>query len=299
MTVKIPVAEAVVDGRVVFVDPFSAVDGQKYACPECKGAVVHRREGHERSDLSAAVVRDPCFAHVADDYVARSCRGGTGESFRHRQAKLTVAYAIEAWSSGRAMQPCFVHACACGASLKRVHAEKGDAVVVDARVSDAKIGRLEPDVFVRIGEGGGAIEICVTNPVSAAKIEAYGALSWWVELDAASILSGSLEWKVRRASWLGRCAGCEAIRAAKRARQAAAEGREVAMDDSAIDSLMLVRHKLSALPIEVRCSDVCPRCGQHMVSDEASRLRLFVNGGTATCGSHNITKTIAPMRKTL
>jgi hypothetical protein len=294
VTVKIPVAETVVDGRIVFVDPFTVVDGMKCVCPECRGPVVHRREGHERSDVSAPVMRDPCFAHVEDDYVTRRCHGGAGESHRHRQAKLMAAYAVQAWSLGAAMQPCFVYACACGASLKRVDVEKGDAVIVDARAHDANIGRLEPDVFVRQGDGGGAIEIYVASPMTAAKIEAYKTLSWWVELDAASILSGSIEWKVRRASWLGPCAGCEAIRKAKRARQAAEEGREVAVDDGTIDPLMLVRRKLAALPIEVRASDVCYRCGQHTISNEAARLQFFASGGSTTCGHCGITKTCKP-----
>jgi len=59
-------------------------------------------------------------------------------------------------------------------------------------------------------------------------------------------------------------------------------------------ALTRVRQQLSALPIEVRVSDVCYRCGQHTIADEATRLQFFATGGSTTCGHCGISKTCKP-----
>ena len=292
-TVRVPVAEAVVDGRAVFVDPFNAPDGIRYECPECHGEVARHREGHERSDRSARVVRDPCFAHIADDFVVRTCRGGTGESHQHRQAKMMAANAIAAWCDGRGPQPGFVHLCACGSAPNRRSIERCDTVVVDTRVRDGKIGNLEPDVFVRHGDQTGAIEVCFRSPISETKIEAYRELSWWVELDAASILSGAIEWKVRRASWIGPCDACARIRAAKMSRNELAQFHEQQSRATDVDPQMLLRRQLAALPLDVRLGDVCPGCGLHAILDEVARLMFLTDGGSVECPRCRTTKTHA------
>jgi hypothetical protein len=67
----------------------------------------------------------------------------------------------------------------------------------------------------------------------------------------------------------------------------------VAMTD-ADRALMRTRQRLATLPIEIRAADLCPRCGQHMVVDEATRLQFFASGGTATCAHCAITKICKP-----
>jgi hypothetical protein len=288
MAARIPWAETIVDGQPVLVDQYSAVSGVDYVCPECRGAVVRRREGHERSNVSAQVVRDPCFAHVADDYVARTCSGG--ESQRHKIAKLLVAQAARRWSAGRAMQPCFVYTCWCGETRSRVLLEPAETVVVDASAQGAGIGNLVPDVLVRhSAEQFGAIEIFHKHPIGQDKIEAYKSLAWWVELDAASIVSGSVEWRVRRASWVKPCEACATKRRARQAHDHPEMGQAALPDDP----LMRLRRQLSALPIEVRLADVCSRCGLHTITDEAARLKFYREGGDTTCPGCGLTKSHA------
>ena len=62
-------------------------------------------------------------------------------------------------------------------------------------------------------------------------------------------------------------------------------------------ALMRVRRDLSALTIDVTVSDVCPRCGLHIIANEAERLRFFKTGGSVSCDRCGMTKTYEVPRR--
>ena len=218
----IPYAETMVDGRPYLVSPRTAQHGQghEYRCPECRELVSFR---HETKNDDGLVTRSRHFAHKGDQVGRPSCSRGTGESEQHRQAKQLVGQAIADWTAERAERPIFVHTCDTCGTTKREPLTGADKIWVDEQVQDAGIGILRPDVVVRHGDAFGAIEIRHAHAIDRAKIRAYDALSWWVEIDAASVRSGKPHWLTYRASWLGSCAECDAR--AKR-------GPAVAFDDS-------------------------------------------------------------------
>lgn len=84
----VPVA---VDAAGTWLLPDEALDGARYACPDCKSRVVVR-EGE-------SVVRH--FAHFRHP---AAC-GFAGESAEHLAAKYLVAAAVKRWTAGRALSP--------------------------------------------------------------------------------------------------------------------------------------------------------------------------------------------------
>jgi hypothetical protein len=260
---KIPFAVTVEHGVRCYVSPFRAEHGPEYRCPECSEVIAWHQEGHVGGEPDAPVMRDPHFAHIGESGGGSGCSGGTGESFLHNAAKEIAANAVRAWMAGTGPRPTFLRRCGRCAVEHRHDLPSIDALWVDEVVPEAGIGVRRPDVCVSHDGKYGAIEIHHAHAIDDEKIAEYAALAWWVEIDSATVLSGGVAWRLRRASWSRSCGEC---------------------------SRMAVRRQLAALPIEIRAADVCPRCGQHTISDEASRYVFLTAGGSATCASCNITK---------
>ena len=183
----------------VYVDPFEAEQGREYRCPECADVIALHSEGHVGSDPNAPVMRDPHFAHIGGG--DSSCGGGNGESFQHEAAKWIAAKAIRDWVASDGPRPTFVWTCRRCGKLHRKQLGGADEVVVDEVVPEANIGKRRPDICIRHEGRYAAIEIHHTHAIDLSKIEDYITLARWVEIDAARVLEGGVEWWVRRASW--------------------------------------------------------------------------------------------------
>ncbi len=168
-----------VDAAGTWLLPDEALDGARYACPDCKSRVVVR-EGE-------SVVRH--FAHFRHP---EEC-GFAGESAEHLAAKYLVAAAVKRWTSGRALSPQVRTRCrTCGATamlrpLRRCIADATVEAQVAIPGADAKV-RLDVALLDATGRIRLGVEVRRSHAVPEEKGVHLGrAKIPWIEVEAQGL----------------------------------------------------------------------------------------------------------------